>query len=92
MGLEDHSQSIHSKIRVATVNQWLADTFSSAFEGLHCSENIPISREVEEILPQALRGIAKEIHSLPRVINSGRGLEQVISAWTIDLPPLVIAG
>ena len=55
--------------------------------------NIPINREVEESLPQALQEkLPKKFILYQGVINSGRGLEQAISAWTTDLPPLVIAG
>ena len=77
-----------------TVNQWLADTFSRMHsKDFAVVRNIPISREVEEILPQALQEVLpKKFILYQGVINSGRGLEQVISAWTKDLPPLVIAG
>lgn len=77
-----------------TVNQWLADTFSKAYsKDFAVVRNIPASRDIGESLPLALQeALPKKFILYQGVINSGRGLEQVISAWTKDLPPLVIAG
>ena len=77
-----------------TVNQWLADTFSKAYsKNFAVVRNVPMHSHHNEALPMSIE------HTLPRdfilyqgVINSGRGLDQVISAWTKNLPPLVIAG
>jgi glycosyltransferase involved in cell wall biosynthesis len=77
-----------------TVNQWLADTFSKAYsKNFAVVRNIPLSKKLEEALPQAIEdALPKDFILYQGVINSGRGLDQVISAWTKDLPPLVIAG
>ena len=77
-----------------TVNQWLADTFSRAYsKDFAVVRNIPVSRDVEESLPQALQeALPKKFILYQGVINSGRGLDKVISAWRKDLPHLVIAG
>ena len=77
-----------------TVNQWLADTFSKAYsKDFAVVRNIPVRRDFEEALPQAIQdALPKDFILYQGVINSGRGLDKVISAWTKDLPPLVIAG
>lgn len=77
-----------------TVNQWLADTFSTAYsKDFAVVRNIPVKRRLEEALTQAIEeALPKDFILYQGVINSGRGLDKVISAWTNDLPPLVIAG
>ncbi|HAB89844.1 MAG TPA: hypothetical protein DCF84_04850 [Bacteroidetes bacterium] len=77
-----------------TVNQWLADTFSTAYsKDFTVVRNIPVSRNLKDALPQAIQeALPKDFILYQGVINSGRGLDNVISAWTKDLPPLVIAG
>ncbi|MEC8032417.1 MAG: glycosyltransferase [Bacteroidota bacterium] len=77
-----------------TVNQWLADTFSRAYsKDFAVVRNIPASRDIEESLPLALQeALPKKFILYQGVINSGRGLDKVISAWRKDLPHLVIAG
>ena len=77
-----------------TVNQWLADTFSKAYsKNFAVVRNIPVSKKLEEALPQAIEdALPKDFILYQGVINSGRGLDKMISAWTKELPSLVIAG
>ena len=77
-----------------TVNQWLADTFSKAYStDFTVVRNIPLKKNNEEALPHAIQeALPKDFILYQGVINSGRGLDKVISVWTKDLPSLVIAG